>query len=83
MHGQRPVDVYDRIEVLGAGETVGKDGKSGWFLIKRQVQASGEPFSIRVFKIQLLKLHDPPPPCPANRKKTAKAAQMALNRPGY
>jgi hypothetical protein len=58
MAGQRPVNVHDGIEVFGTGETVGKDGKSGWLLVKRQVQASGEPFSIRVLKIELLKLHD-------------------------
>jgi hypothetical protein len=63
MHGQSTVDVHDRIEVLRARETVGKHCESGWLLVERQVQASGEPLTIRVLKVELLELHDPPLPC--------------------
>jgi hypothetical protein len=80
MERQRPVNVHDGIEVLGAGETMGKDGKSGWLLVERQIQASGEPFSIRVLKIELLKLHDGPPRGSVICDKAAKAAQMASQR---
>jgi hypothetical protein len=58
---QSPVDVNDGIEVLGARETVGKDGKRSRLLVERQVQASGEPFPVRVLKIELLKLHSSSP----------------------